>query len=100
MLDNFSLNEFLSFQNPLIYILSVGLFIFIVIYISFKDIYRPLLKKQKLERLNLERRNKEISNRLILVDPNPIIRIDDKSNILLYKSRSTERLYNFFYCEL
>jgi len=82
-----------SIYNPIYISLVVFLIILILIYISYKHIYNPLLKKHKKEQEQFETNTAKLLALFSELDPNPIIRIDTEGRIVNL-NKTAQRIFN------
>jgi signal transduction histidine kinase len=76
------LEFFFSIYNPIFLALIFFLLLFVVIYISYRHIYHPLIKKHRKEKESLELKNAKLLTLFTELDPNPIIKIDPNGFIV------------------
>lgn len=101
------LDYIFSFNNPLIYVILIGIIIFAFLYFNFFHFYLPSKQKQqsvkkdieyKERELLLKQKQLEVDNLKIFAelynsDPNAIIRAD-KAGEISYKNRTAEEFFS------
>ena len=85
-MEDYGLDKYLEFffsiYNPIFLALIFFLLLFVVIYISYRHIYHPLIKKHRKEKESLELKNAKLLTLFTELDPNPIIKIDPNGFIV------------------
>lgn len=69
---------FFSAENPLIYVLTIAVLMFVILALIKKEYISPLRKKKE----ELELKNLKLSALFAEVDPDPVIRIDENHTII------------------
>ena len=88
---------FFSIYNPIFLALIFFLLLFVVIYISYRHIYHPLIKKHRKEKESLELKNAKLLTLFTEMDPNPIIKIDPVGVIVgMNKSAKDNFPYGYY----
>ncbi len=85
---------FFSIYNPLFLALIFFLLLFVVIYISYRHIYSPLIKKHRKEKESLELKNAKLLTLFSELDPNPIIKVN-LSGQIVGMNKSAKEKFNF-----
>ncbi len=85
-MQDFGLNKyfefFFSIYNPVFLSLIFFMLLFLVAFISYRYIYQPLLVKHSEEKENLELKNAKLLTLFSELDPNPIIKLNPKGDIV------------------
>jgi signal transduction histidine kinase len=71
-----------SIHNPILYVIFLILFFLVTVYIFFKYILYPIQKKYIEEKKEYELKNARLMALFAELDPDPILRIDVKGNII------------------
>ncbi len=87
------LNHFLNIYNPIFISIVVFLIILTLIYLSYKKVYNPLLKKHKREYEEYETNTAKLLALFSELDPNPIIRIDIEGTIVNL-NKTAQKIFN------
>ena len=85
---------FFSIYNPIFLALIFFLLLFVVIYISYRHIYFPLIKKHRKEKEDLELRSAMLLTLFTELDPNPIIKIDP-DGLIVGMNKSAKEKFKF-----
>jgi signal transduction histidine kinase len=101
-LDEYGLKDyfeyFFSIYNPVFLALIFLLLLIVVIYTSYKHIYKPLLRKHRSEKENLELKNAKLLSLFVELDPNPIIKIDP-AGIIMGMNNSAKSQFKIYSTE-
>lgn len=84
---------FFSIYNPIFLALILFLLLIVVIYISYRHIYLPLLKEHRKEKESLELKNAKLLTLFTELDPNPIIKVNP-SGLIMGMNRSAKEKLN------
>ena len=87
------LNYFFSIYNPVFLALILFLLMFVVVYISYRHIYHPLIKKHFKEKESLELKNAKLMTLFSELDPNPIIKVNS-AGIIVGTNNSAKAKFN------
>jgi len=94
-MEEYSLNTYLeyffSLYNPIFLAAMFFLLLFVVTYISYRYIYKPLMQKHRKEKDNLEIKNQKLLALFVELDPNPIVKIDVEGNIVGANNSANDR---------
>ena len=82
---------FFSIYNPIFLALIFCLLLFVVIYISYRHIYHPLIVKHRKEKEDLELKSAKLLMLFTELDPNPIIKIDPEGVIVGMNKSAKEK---------
>ena len=82
-----------SIYNPIYLSIFIFLVIVILLFISYKYVYNPLLKKHKKERESLELKSAKLLALFSELDPNPIIRIN-RSGMVVGLNKSAANTFS------
>ena len=85
------LEYFFSIYNPIFLALIFFLLLFVVIYISFRHIYHPLIVKHRKEKESLEQKNARLMTLFTELDPNPIIKLNTEGIIVGMNSSAKQK---------
>ena len=85
---------FFSIYNPIFLALIFFLLLFVVIYISYRHIYFPLIKKHRKEKEDLELRSAMLLTLFTELDPNPIIKTDP-DGLIVGMNKSAKEKFKF-----
>lgn len=84
-----------SIYNPIYLSIFIFLVIVLLLFISYKYVYGPLLKKHKKEKESLELKSAKLLALFSELDPNPIVRIDRSGKVVgLNKSAADTFKFN------
>lgn len=90
--DNY-LRYFFSIYNPVFLALILFLLLFVVIYLTYRHIYFPLLQRHRKEKESLELKNAKLMTLFSELDPNPIIKVDP-SGLIVGMNKSAKEIFN------
>ncbi len=90
-IDNY-LRYFFSIYNPVFLALIFFLLLFVVIYLTYRHIYLPLLQRHRKEKESLELKNAKLMTLFSELDPNPIIKIGPTGLIVEMNKSAKENL--------
>lgn len=82
---------FFSIYNPVFLAFIFFLLLFVVVYIIYRHIYHPLLRKHRKEKESLELRNAKLLVLFTELDPNPIIKINPEGLIVGMNNSAKEK---------
>ena len=86
MKEDYSLDKYFdlifSIYNPIYLSIFIFLVIVLLLFLSFKYVYSPLLKKHRKEKESLELRSAKLLALFSELDPNPIVRVDRSGRIV------------------
>ena len=85
------LEYFFSIYNPVFLALILLLLLFVVIYISYRHIYHPLIVKHRKEKESLEQKNARLMTLFTELDPNPIIKLNTEGIIVGMNSSAKQK---------
>lgn len=92
-LDDY-VKSFPSFYNPVFLALLIFILILAIIYISYKNIYIPMIAKHKKDQKQFEITTEKILSMFSELDPNPIIRINQDGLIINLNESAKKRFDN------
>jgi len=92
-LDDY-IKSFPSFYNPVFIALLIFILILAIIYISYKNIYIPMIAKHKKDQKQFEITTEKILSMFSELDPNPIIRINQDGLIINLNESAKKRFDN------
>lgn len=88
------LNQYLeqapSLYNPVLITALIFILILALLFISYRHVYNPLISKHKREQIEFEKRTAQMLVTFSELDPNPIIRINSKADIIGYNKSAKE----------
>jgi signal transduction histidine kinase len=79
-----------SVYNPIFISIIIFLIIFAFIYISFRHVYNPMLRRHKKEQEQYEINTAKLLAQFSELDPNPIIRINSRGMVVSMNKSATE----------
>lgn len=79
-------------KSPIYISIFLSLIVIVLLFISYKYIYNPLLRKHRNEKANLELESAKLLALFSELDPNPIIRIDTSGKIIGFNKSAQEKL--------
>ena len=85
---------FFSIYNPIFLALIFFLLLFVVIYISYRHIYFPLIKKHRKEKEDLELKSAKLLTLFTELDPNPIVKVNPES-VIVGMNKSAKEKFKF-----
>src|SRR5690606_33804287 len=83
-----------SYYNPVYISTLIFIIVVAVIYISYKYIYNPMIKKHRKDKKQFEITTEKILSMFSELDPNPIIRIN-KSGIVINLNDSAKKRFTY-----
>ena len=81
-------------KSPIYVSIFLLLVVIVLLIVSYKYIYNPLLRKHRDEKENLELESAKLLVMFSELDPNPIIRIDTDGKIIGFNKSAKEKLLN------
>lgn len=88
------LKEAPSLYNPVVISGLIFLLLFTLLYISYRHVYNPMLRKHKKEQAEFEIKTAKMLAVFSELDPNPIIRINTNGIIIGYNKSAKENFPN------
>ena len=83
-----------SFYNPVYISILIFILVTAIIYISYRYIYNPMLRKHRKEQKQFEITTEKILTMFSDLDPNPIMRINSNGEIVSLNKSAAERFSN------
>lgn len=85
------LKSFPSSYNPVFISILIFILILAIIYLSYKGIYIPMIKKHRKDQKQFEITTEKILSMFSELDPNPIIRINQNGLIINLNESAKKR---------
>lgn len=86
------LRSLFSFSNPIYISIIIVIAIFGIIVIIYKSLINPVIERNRLERENLELKSAKLMALFAELDPDPVIRIDEKG-IIIETNKAAENVF-------
>ena len=96
-MEDLGINKFLTYffsiYNPIFLAIIFFLLLFVVIYISYRHIYNPLIRQHRKEKESLELKNARLLTLFSELDPNPIIKVNPLGLIVGTNKSAKEKFH-------